>query len=119
MGSIMAAFARSYNKFLQTARAVPQLRQMSGDAHAGGYKIWKKLTFFVAFPVIVLGNINAFVLLTIVPTLHPSSSHTTISASGPRNFPGEMETILLSTTLTPTHFLMDMKATKSSLCLYS
>merc|ERR1712055_623322 len=62
MGSTMAAFARSYTKFLQTARAVPQLRQMSGDAHKDGWKMWKNLTLFAAFPIIILGSINAFVL---------------------------------------------------------
>merc|ERR1712080_639105 len=115
--SIMAAFARSYNKFLQTARAVPQLRQMSGDAHAGGYKMWKNLTFFVAFPVIVLGNINAFVLLTRVGTLPRPSSRTIISASGARNSRGEMGTILLSTTLTQTPCLTDTN-TRSRDCVY-
>merc|ERR1712243_9079 len=98
--SIMAAFARSYNKFLQTARAVPQLRQMSGDAHAGGFKLWKKLTILVAIPVIILETSMRSFWLTRVPTLHLSSSHTTTSASGPRNFPGETATIHSSTTHT-------------------
>merc|ERR1712058_26181 len=91
--SIMAAFARSYNKFLQTARAVPQLRQMSGDAHAGGYKIWKKLTLFVAFPVIVLGNINAFVLADESAHTPPEFIPYDHLRIGPRNSPGETATI--------------------------
>merc|ERR1712243_387693 len=105
--SIMAAFARSYNKFLQTARAVPQLRQMSGDAHAGGFKLWKKLTIFVAFPVIILGNTNAFVLADESAHAPPEFipyDHLRIRT---KKFPWEMETTLLSTILTPTHFLTD------------
>merc|ERR1719319_82579 len=58
----MAAFARSYQKFLRVAPQAPALaRQMSGG-HEGGWKIWKQATLFVALPIIVLGNVNAFVV---------------------------------------------------------
>merc|ERR1719483_789142 len=37
-----------------------KIRQMSGDVHADGYKIWKKVFFILAIPVIILGHVNAF-----------------------------------------------------------
>merc|ERR1711913_152273 len=42
----------------------PQLssRQMSGQHDPDAWKWWKNVFLFVATPVIILGNINAFVL---------------------------------------------------------
>ncbi|KAI5635218.1 cytochrome c oxidase subunit VIa domain-containing protein [Phthorimaea operculella] len=41
-----------------------QARSMSVAAtaggHGGGYKLWKKLTFIVAFPAVGLGMLNAY-----------------------------------------------------------
>jgi len=58
----MSLLARSYTRFLNQAKAssLGQVRQMSGDVHADGYKIWKKVFFIVAIPVIILGHVNAF-----------------------------------------------------------
>merc|ERR1712107_142861 len=39
-----------------------QIRQMSGAHSDDGWKIWKKVFFLVAIPVIVVGHVNAFVL---------------------------------------------------------
>merc|ERR1712080_516868 len=58
----MAALARSYTKFLQTpSRFQGSVRQMSGH-DADGYKVWKKAFLFGAVPVIIAGNVNAFIL---------------------------------------------------------
>lgn len=39
-----------------------QIRQMSGAHSEDGWKVWKKLFYFVACPVIIVGHVNAFVL---------------------------------------------------------
>ncbi|CAH1638308.1 unnamed protein product [Spodoptera littoralis] len=32
----------------------------TAGGHGGGYKLWKKMTFFVAFPAVGLGMLNAY-----------------------------------------------------------
>merc|ERR1711976_400681 len=54
---IMAVFSRILARTFSTTRAV---RSAGEGAHAGGGAMWKKLSIFVALPVIVLANINAF-----------------------------------------------------------
>jgi len=39
-----------------------QIRQMSGAHTDDGWKMWKKVFFFVACPVIIVGHVNAFIL---------------------------------------------------------
>merc|ERR1711915_762519 len=73
----MSHLAKSYIKFLQQARnpALISTRTMSAGHNPGKaayencrkmfkfpWKMWKKIFFFVACPIIILGNINAFVL---------------------------------------------------------
>merc|ERR1711915_334618 len=60
----MSHLAKSYIKFLQQARnpALISNRTMSAGHNPDGWKMWKKIFFFVACPIIILGNINAFVL---------------------------------------------------------
>ena len=38
------------------------MRQMSGAHTDDGWKMWKKVFFFVGVPVIALGHVSAFVL---------------------------------------------------------
>merc|ERR1712221_53017 len=62
--STMSHLAKGYIKFLQQARnpALISNRNMSAGHNPDGWKMWKKIFFFVACPIIILGNINAFVL---------------------------------------------------------
>ncbi|CAH1169646.1 unnamed protein product [Phaedon cochleariae] len=53
----------SIRRFLQTsARRAVQIEGPSAvsGGHDGGYKIWKNLTFFVAFPSIILCGVNCY-----------------------------------------------------------
>eukprot|EP00091_Calanus_sinicus_P014808 TRINITY_DN324_c0_g1_i17.p1 TRINITY_DN324_c0_g1~~TRINITY_DN324_c0_g1_i17.p1 ORF type:complete len:135 (+),score=46.67 TRINITY_DN324_c0_g1_i17:51-407(+) len=63
MGShTMSHLARSYVKFLNQAKAsnLGQVRHMSGADHGDGWKLWKKIFFAGAIPVIILSHVNAF-----------------------------------------------------------
>ncbi|CAH2048693.1 unnamed protein product, partial [Iphiclides podalirius] len=56
MASILHRTATSYLK--NQARASSHSATAGG--HGGGYKLWKKLSLFVAFPAIGLGMLNAY-----------------------------------------------------------
>ncbi|KPI95636.1 PREDICTED: cytochrome c oxidase subunit 6A1, mitochondrial-like [Papilio xuthus] len=56
MASILQRAATLYLQ--NQARAVSHSATAGG--HGGGYKLWKKLTFFVAFPAVGLGMLNAY-----------------------------------------------------------
>merc|ERR1712111_509 len=62
--STMSSLLRSTQRLIlmNQNRNVAQMRPMSGGHDPDSYKWWKKVFFFVATPVIILGNINAFVL---------------------------------------------------------
>ncbi|CAH0563736.1 unnamed protein product [Brassicogethes aeneus] len=61
-----AIINQSIRRFMQTsaAKAAAQARVVGPSAvsggHEGGYKIWKNLTFFVAFPSIILCAVNVY-----------------------------------------------------------
>merc|ERR1712012_1419850 len=119
MGSQCFDFVRSTMSFLlrSTQRLilmsqnhnVAQMRPMSGGHDPDSYKWWKKVFFFVATPVIILGNINAFVLADpseMDPPPFVPYDHLRIRT---KKFPGEMAITLSFTILTPMHFLMVLK----------
>merc|ERR1712083_74153 len=113
MGFAMSHLARSYVKFLQQAKStgLVQARNMSAGHSADGWKMWRNCFLFVGIPVIVLGHVNLLECLMGLSTKLLHSFLTTISALGPRSFPGEMATIPLSTI----HMLMPCPmATKST-----
>ncbi|XP_037043177.1 cytochrome c oxidase subunit 6A, mitochondrial [Bradysia coprophila] len=61
MASIMNFCARRYLSLSAAARnAVKGPSAVSGSHEAGGYKLWKRLTFFVAFPACGLCMLNAY-----------------------------------------------------------
>ena len=58
----MSLLARSYARFLRTARApgLAQARSMSGAHSEDGWKVWKKSFYFACIPIIILGHVSAF-----------------------------------------------------------
>merc|ERR1711994_399426 len=58
----LVQFARILRQSKSPPGLVSSSRSMSGEHSADSWKWWKKLFLFVATPVIILGNINAFVL---------------------------------------------------------
>ena len=59
----MASFTRGLLRLAQNqGMNMGQMRQMSGAHTDDGWKMWKKVFFLVACPVIVLGHASAFVL---------------------------------------------------------
>jgi len=55
-------FSRAYGGVLTRQCQSSSVRAMSGGHDPDAWKWWRKVFFFVAGPVILLGNINAFVL---------------------------------------------------------
>eukprot|EP00092_Neocalanus_flemingeri_P097799 GFUD01124688.1.p1 GENE.GFUD01124688.1~~GFUD01124688.1.p1 ORF type:complete len:203 (+),score=24.46 GFUD01124688.1:85-609(+) len=123
----MSYLARSYTRFLNQARtsSLGQVRQMSAGHDQDGWKMWKKIFFLVAVPVIILGHINAFGLTDgtemdpppFVPydhlrlrtkNLSRIETHANQNFNHLRDSPGEMETILSSTTTTQMPCQMDL-----------
>merc|ERR1711990_398080 len=58
----LVQFARILRQSQSPGGLVSSSRLMSGGHDADSWKWWKKLFLFVAAPVIILGNLNAFVL---------------------------------------------------------
>ncbi|EFA09254.1 cytochrome c oxidase subunit 6A2, mitochondrial [Tribolium castaneum] len=58
-----ALINHSVRRFLQTsARRAVQVQGPSAvsGGHEGGYKVWRNMTFFVAFPAIALCAVNCY-----------------------------------------------------------
>ncbi|KAG6444473.1 cytochrome c oxidase subunit 6A, mitochondrial [Manduca sexta] len=56
MATIMRRAAISYLK----ANARSSTHAATAGGHGGGWKLWRKMSFFVAFPAISLGMLNAY-----------------------------------------------------------
>merc|ERR1712179_86970 len=62
--TVMAGLVRNCSRLLVKSGGVSStsVRLMSGEAHEGGYKVWKNATYFICVPIIILANVNAFYL---------------------------------------------------------
>merc|ERR1712142_697411 len=60
--TVMAGLVRNCSRLLAKSGGVSSnsVRLMSGEAHEGGYKVWKNATFAICLPIIILANVNAF-----------------------------------------------------------
>ncbi len=60
----MVALVKNCSRILaQGAHNFNAQRSMSAAAHEGSYKLWKKMFFFGAISVILLGHVNAFLMV--------------------------------------------------------